>query len=856
MVEKLRKIYLLAFSLAFLTFGQSPFSTQAYKAFLQQHQDLSSSSFYQLYDAGLFRNSLNRSLSGVRFLDTTTTQYALTSPELNLLQRNGFMVSQRLMQQSFGQSYLDVFNKDLPLFISTDAILHAWHFSYDRMLKSFEIGFLSPQVKSILDLMAAQMPTLAARYADKPEMKRKINDVDVYLTVPRQLFTAGAAPYNADNKKEIDNLITLINSYQLGQVNLFADNCKLIDFSQFKPRSHYVDSYNSDLANYFKVMMWLGRIEIMLLAPHSVPFGCPAQSYADIQRQTIDAFLLQELIDLAQVRSKIQEVEDFLKFFVGEQDNVTCDNLSYLKNAVGLEGASALLDSLTLKTFQDTLAMQAFCNQRILSQILFSDPLMPDSIVPASSFLLFGQRFVIDSYVTGSVVYDRIKFQGQQMLRMLPSSLDVLFSMGNDAAGQLLQGEVDQYHYAGNLAALRYLISSYDTSFWQSSLYNYWLQSIRTLNPPAQRSTLPMFMQTAAFWQEKMNTQLASWAQLRHDNLLYAKQSYSGGTTCSYPYVYVEPFPELYRNLKNTAIKASQKLQSFTFTNAYLKEMLTWYFTTLETISATLESVTTKELAGTELTDEEKLFLQSIIYKNPEMGCAPPYSGWYPQLFFNDPGGRDGFMAEEFIVADYHTAPTNEAGVMVGWVKHAGTGPIDMGVFIAPVPGVGDVAFTGPVMSYQEYTSTNFQRLTDQEWAATYRFAAPRPSFVNIYLADTLGNSRGEGLKLFTDVERESVQPQKDFRISVTNYPNPFNSTTILHFTVPADAANQNVELTVFDINGSQVDRLIQEPIPSGNYTVRWSPKDRSGKELASGIYFCRVKAGALQAQHKLVYLK
>ena len=56
-----------------------------------------------------------------------------------------------------------------------------------------------------------------------------------------------------------------------------------------------------------------------------------------------------------------------------------------------------------------------------------------------------------------------------------------------------------------------------------------WLNSIRKLNPPKDRSALPQFMQTAAFWQEKLNTQLSSWAQLRHDNLLYAKQSYTGG---------------------------------------------------------------------------------------------------------------------------------------------------------------------------------------------------------------------------------------------------------------------------------------------------------------------------------------
>ncbi len=73
-------------------------------------------------------------------------------------------------------------------------------------------------------------------------------------------------------------------------------------------------------------------------------------------------------------------------------------------------------------------------------------------------------------------------------------------------------------------------------------------------------------MNTAAFWQEKMNTQLASWTELRHDNLLYAKQSYTGGTICSYPYSYVEPFPEFYQNLKDFSTQAVNKIQTLNFT--------------------------------------------------------------------------------------------------------------------------------------------------------------------------------------------------------------------------------------------------------------------------------------------------
>lgn len=155
-------------------------------------------------------------------------------------------------------------------------------------------------------------------------------------------------------------------------------------------------------------MMWFGRIELCLITPQASSFPCHPQTFEDVQRQAIDAMFIDELYDLAAVEPLHQEIDNVIKFFVGESDNVTLDNLDYLKQAVSLNSVSQLLDCLKMVEFQDTLSNQAFAYQLILSQILYNDPKNPDSIIPASAFLMFGQRFVIDSYVTATVVFDRI----------------------------------------------------------------------------------------------------------------------------------------------------------------------------------------------------------------------------------------------------------------------------------------------------------------------------------------------------------------------------------------------------------------------------------------------------------------
>ena len=530
------------------------------------------------------------------------------------------------------------------------------------------------------------------------------------------------------------------------------------------------------------------------------------------------------------------------------------DNLGYLKNAVSFTDANELLDSIKVVEFQDTLKNQSFAYQLILSQILYSDPMSPDSIVPASAFMLFGQRFVIDSYVTASVVYDRI---AGGVCRLFPSLQDVLFSIGNSASAQLLVDELNQYHYSSNLAALRYLIDSYDDEFWESNFYSNWLSIIRKLNPPLDRDNLPDFMQTAAFWQEKMNTQLSSWAELRHDNLLYAKQSYTGGSLCDYPYSYVEPFPAFYNSLKLFSQNAIQKLQNINFPEPMYQNNLTDYFQHLYAVSDTLQNICIKELNSELLSTQEINFLKSMLYQNPS-GYGPAYDGWYPRLFYMDNVfSEKGLNESDHLVADMHTVPTDCLGAPVGWVKHVGTGPINLGVFVTPWNDGVTTAFIGPVMSYYEYTTSNFLRLTDQEWNDQYLQSALRPEWVNIYLADSTGNSRGNGPSLITSVDDDPnniIIPQSE--ILIANYPNPFNPSTLIAFTIPYDLTNQNTELKIYDVQGALIATLVNEQLAAGNYVVKWEGKNQNNQSVASGIYLYNIEVGENIKSGKMNLLK
>jgi hypothetical protein len=833
-------------------FSQSgQFNVEEYKSFLNAHQNMGTQALLEMHSAGVFEDKAYAASNNVLYLDSMELKFELTEYEKFLLNQHSFVVTERLGSHSFGHHLANIYHKDLPFFLSTDAILHAFHISYDLILKDIEKSVLIPQISQLLQNMFNKMNELEARYSENEAMLTMLKDIDIYLTVARKLLLLEySTTYYFDNRSFVESLVASINKAEPKSYKLFSNTLRSIDFSQFKPRGHYADDLI--LEKYFKAMMWLGRIEFYLIPPSSAD---KTPNKEDMIRQSVDALLISELIDLSNSKNYYDEAEEIISFFVGEQDNVTLNNLRSLIDELNISRADELLNEEKFDEFQNTLKSKSYAFQQILSQILFSDPTNPDSIIPASAFLLFGQRFIPDSYVTGSVVFDRIIYNGQKIRRMLPSTLDILFAAGNDAAAQLLTPQLDEYKYASNLAALRYLLDSYDDDFWNSSIYNMWFNSIRKLNPPADRNTLPPFMRTAAWWQQKMNTQLASWAELRHDNLLYAKQSYSGGVICSYPYVYVEPIPHFYEQMKNITSLIKNKFENAGFVNEGYKMVVTNYFNHFSKVADTLMIIAEKELEGIPLSENENSFLQRILYLSNVCGVA--YDGWYPRLYHSSGSDEDGMLKKDFIVADYHTAPTDASGDMVGWVAHAGTGMVDLAIITAELPGNLTAAFAGPVYSYHEYTTTNFLRLTDDEWEKTYLSLSLRPDWVNLYLADKSGNARPKGSALITSVDNDyPVNKSMDYRITAQNYPNPFNTETLINFNIAGGAANIPVEINVFDIRGRSIKQLLKKELDTGNYLVRWNGTNDGGGSVSSGIYLYEIKAGPMKYSGKMSLMK
>ena len=108
-------------------------------------------------------------------------------------------------------------------------------------------------------------------------------------------------------------------------------------------------------------------------------------------------------------------------------------------------------------------------------------------------------------------------------------------------------------------------------------------------------------------------------------------------------------------------------------------------------------------------------------------------------------------------------------------------------------------------------------------------------------------------LKVRTAVEADgNATTPHEFKLE-QSFPNPFNPSTTIEFSVPVRGA---VQLTIYNLVGQQVRKLNSTVLDAGNHSIRWDGRDDGGSELATGAYLYRLEAGEQVSSRKLLLLR
>ncbi|MCL2825670.1 MAG: DUF3160 domain-containing protein, partial [Polyangiaceae bacterium] len=629
-----------------------------------------------------------------------------------LLAKNGFVVRSGKTVSTYGQGYYGIFMLDLPVFISADAILEAVYRSHQAILMRYESDMLLPKIVGLLkDMRSALAAGACAGFADGTRA-----DVDEYLAVALSLAQGSLAnPVSGGDANAIDTLVNYAMSAS-GVANfvLFGSE-RTEDMSQFKPRGHYTKS--KALMQYFRAMMWLGRVDLRLIETQ----GTGSKLFRPHAAQAM--FAMRKLIGESQL-VEFENIDKVLRTFISDQDNMTIAQVDDLLRDLGnpTPEAAAAMDSGSLAT---AIASGGYGQQQIASSIIINST--GTQLPLSASFLLMGQRFTVDSQVLSQVTWARTK-----EMRMMPSPLDAAFAAwGNHGAAHMLLPDLTKYSYAPNLHMARYVATNHTDSYWNSGLYHAWLGSLSGLNTSHEHLSapksvgLPSIAGSDAWNRRILNTQLSSWSQLRHNSVLYAKQSYADGEACDFPDAYVDPYPEFFDRLGEYAKRGLAMIEAVCGSTSSSGCSGKYHFTNLSDVSSRLGSIARDQRNGLAISAGDLLWLNKMIGIGEEYG-GPGWNGWYAELFV------DLENAKEFepSITDVHTQPTDESGSPVGNVLHVGTGAPRLIIVTVDTGAANPRAFIGYVSAFHEHITSGFNRLTDEEWKGMVG-SHPIPSYLS-----------------------------------------------------------------------------------------------------------------------------
>lgn len=623
---------------------------------------------------------------------------ALDANELAKLKSQGFVISKRQQYPNMTYGYKTIYSMDLPVYVSLDSILDALHQSYDDILKTLEVYRLIPDLQALLTDARERLNTGAVTDA------KLARDLDFYLAVADTLLEDRTIePVAGADKARIDDFVRRAKTASgIEEVELFGVK-RLIDFSQFTPRGHYADL--PMLKAYFRAMIWLGRVEFRLIETR--------ESGSVFHRRQLEAALALRSLMQGEAAAAYMNIDAVVSEFVGEHDYLQLNELDALLADLG-GSTSARTDAEIAQLIID----KGYGAQRIASQVVFKTARTAPTLPLDRSFALLGQRYVLDSHVFSNVVFDRVVPEPGQPVRSLPDPLDVAYAaLGNAAALPMLEAGLDTYEYAPELERMRRIADAHGDDYWQNNLYNTWLGTLRAISPAADgdSSTLPAVAKTEAWSKRMLNTQLGSWAELRHDTILYAKQSYSSGPTCEFPDAYVDPYPEAFARIANFAKRGRALNDALGWSNSSsIRESLRAYFENLESVATTLHDMADQQQKGLPFTAAQMSFINDAV-RTTIIGCGGPpgYTGWYARLLYLQGEAMDP------TIADVHTDP---GGDHPPQVLHVATGlPRLMVVTIDTCDGPR--AYAGLAFAYHEVVTQDLKRLTDMEWLGMSRDA-------------------------------------------------------------------------------------------------------------------------------------
>ena len=607
----------------------------------------------------------------------------------NMLGRNGFAIVPAEHNQLF-----HVYEKndyaDFPSFVTTDLYLQLFHLYFDCVLRDVEEKHLDSLMIVFSSQMEAEMKTLTS--SQDAEIKAAAEFGQAWFAVASWLFSHDKAPASTAKlnvpeayKKMVMEEITKAFDAENGYSDMleYFPSEEMFGYSLFRPRGHYTRS--KVCSRYFRGMMWL----------QTAHFGTNKPS--KMKQIALIANVFNQQPKLRAIYNKVSEP---ITYLMGTPDNVTIIQVANQIKEMGLPIEQLLSSRKDMANLTKDIEEIAKRQMRIELKKTRGSKYVVD-IMP--------QRYQPDA----EALITTTDQDSPVSLRPCPKGLDWMAVMGLPGAERILMDELKEAQkWADFPKALTTARKKAATTPWEACVANQWMYTLQSLGDTAQ--SLPYFMQSPQWQKKNLDTALASWAELKHDAILYAKQPMlaecgDGGPEPPVVKGYVEPNVKFWEK----AIALVTRMDKVLTTYGLQTEKAKAVYERIKEMAEFCRDISKKELNGGKITDEEYNQIEIIgstvenislelVSEDNEM-----LQGW------SDVVSTDKKVA---VVADVFTASGENVAIDDKCVLYEGVGPAYEIYVVVEIDG--SLYLTrGAVLSYREFTRLlSDPRMTDEEW--------------------------------------------------------------------------------------------------------------------------------------------
>lgn len=607
----------------------------------------------------------------------------------NMLGRNGFAIVPAEHNQLF-----HVYEKndyaDFPSFITTDLYLQLFHLYFDCVLRDVEEKHLDSLMIVFSSQMEAEMKTLTS--SQDAEIKAAAEFGQAWFAVASWLFSHDKAPASAAKlsvpeayKKMVMEEITKAFDAENGYSDMleYFPSEEMFGYSLFRPRGHYTRS--KVCSRYFRGMMWL----------QTAHFGTNKPS--KMKQIALIANVFNQQPKLRAIYNKVSEP---ITYLMGTPDNVTLIQVANQIKEMGLpieQLLSSRKDMANLtKDIEEIAKRQMRIELKKTRGSKYVVDIMPQRYQPDAEALIATTDQ--DSPVS---------------LRPCPKGLDWMAVMGLPGAERILMDELKEAQkWADFPKALTTARKKAATTQWEACVANQWMYTLQSLGDTAR--SLPYFMQSPQWQKKNLNTALASWAELKHDAILYAKQPMlaecgDGGPEPPVVKGYVEPNVKFWEKAIALVTRMDKVLTTYSLQTGKAKAV----YERIKEMAEFCRDVSKKELNGGKITDEEYNQIEIIgsTVENISLELVSEDNGMLQG--WSDVVSTDKKVA---VVADVFTASGENVAIDNKCVLYEGVGPAYEIYVVVEIDG--SLYLTrGAVLSYREFTRLlSDPRMTDEEW--------------------------------------------------------------------------------------------------------------------------------------------